>query len=49
MERPELNSERDGQVSAKNGYLLGQCGREGGYGQQGDVTGNTVLGEVVCV
>lgn len=49
LERPEPNFERDGQVGAKNGCILGQCGREGGHGQQEDVTGDAVLGKAGCV
>lgn len=48
-ERPEPNFERDGQVGAKSGCVLGQYGREGGHGQQEGVTGDTVLGKAVCV
>lgn len=45
LERLELNSERDEQVSTKNEAVW----RERGYGQPGSVTGNTVLTEVVYV
>lgn len=36
LERPELSIECDGQVGAKNGCILGQCGAERGCGQQED-------------
>lgn len=49
LERPELSIECDGQVGAKSGCILGQCGTEGESDQQKDVTEDTAFGEALCV